>query len=475
MGYQRAFLVGGIVGSMTSAASAVPFASGIEALGGGNYSSVLNESADSVVINRTGDTPVVFNAPTAGTYNFSLGSGSAFQISAVKDAAPGWVRTSTDASNNAFFIPRGVAVNNNPSEGGSFNPYFGRVYVSESRGGTTTVGGAGLTRTTTDGIYVYNAALADAVGQGNTGRTGGMTFGGGTDSASPFRVHVGPDNSVYVTDWSDPNSNLWQTNPNVTASTAVLDSTGRSAAGLNATHGSISDVIVTGTGVNRRIYTTDEDFDGLNARRGSVLRYDIGTNPTFSGAPSAITYDDSTKGDIMINFTQSLVQAPDGTFWISQNRAAGTDKASLIQYDPTTDTVLFNSLTNLGSPDPLRGLQGIAFDPVNDYLALATDANQGATGKIFIFDDDTKTILATIDFGASASGTNRDVAFDAAGNLYVVNSSAERLRVWSPGGPSTTITGSDGSFQVINAVPEPTSLALLGLGGLGLMARRRRA
>ena len=33
----------------------------------------------------------------------------------------------------------------------------------------------------------------------------------------------------------------------------------------------------------------------------------------------------------------------------------------------------------------------------------------------------------------------------------------------------------DSSFATINFIPEPASLSLLGLGGLGLLARRRRA
>jgi hypothetical protein len=49
----------------------------------------------------------------------------------------------------------------------------------------------------------------------------------------------------------------------------------------------------------------------------------------------------------------------------------------------------------------------------------------------------------------------RDVCWDAAGNLYVVSSGAELLRVWSPGGDTTATTRSDGSFSVdVVAVPE---------------------
>ena len=101
----------------------------------------------------------------------------------------------------------------------------------------------------------------------------------------------------------------------------------------------------------------------------------------------------------------------------------------------------------LGSPDPLRGIQAIAFDPVNDWLALATYT----TGNIVIFDDDTKAVLATFPFGGT---TNCDADFDAVGNLYVTNRSAEYVRVWSPpGGANSSSTASLAALGGIYVTP----------------------
>jgi hypothetical protein len=47
------------------------------------------------------------------------------------------------------------------------------------------------------------------------------------------------------------------------------------------------------------------------------------------------------------------------------------------------------------------------------------------------------------------SGYAQDVAFDIVGNVYVVSSSSETLRIWSPGGDWVAITRSDGTFELM--------------------------
>jgi len=68
--------------------------------------------------------------------------------------------------------------------------------------------------------------------------------------------------------------------------------------------------------------------------------------------------------------------------------------------------------------------------------------------------------------GFDAGSRMRDIAFDAAGNIYTVDNLTEWLKVWSPGGDSMMET----PFTII---PEPATLLLLGVPALFL--RRRRA
>ncbi len=433
---------------------------------GGVTVSILN-SSNSVVRTITGGTStginqVLWDGKDNSNVNLPAGDYS-FRVTSTGDTRSDWALTSTDSVLANFELPRGVAVNKNPD-----SAYYGRVYVSNPRTSPTVAG-----RQMGDGLYMLNADLSDTGIAGGTGHhTGGVDWLDDTaDSGgvSPFRLEVGPDDSVYITDWSDAHSGLWQAPPDLGGSwTEVLDSSDRDSTGLSSVHGSIVDVVVVGTGENRRIYTSDEDI----GTPGSIIRYDIGTETTFTepaGTTERSGYlfnnlnsNPGGSGNWNINLFNSLAIDKRGDFWYSQNRSNGTDLASLVRigdFDPDTGigTINWDSLTALGNPDPLRGIQGIAYDPVNDVLALATNTG----GNIIIFDPNTQTVLTQFAFGAT---TNTDMAFDNAGNLYVGNRSAEYVRVWSPpnGGNFIDNVFSTNSLAPLGAISLSVGVGLPG-------------
>jgi len=448
------------------------YASGLNKTSGMSFNYILNENADNgvqVQVWEVGGGMVYSEnlGPQAkGTRSWTwsgtggqLGKSYKVKVVASDDGYSSWTKTSVDNVFNNFYSPRGVAVNRNPD-----SQYFGRVYVSESIGGLTAAG-----RTTQDGLYLLNADLTDAVGQGDIARSGGVAW---STTNSPFRVEVGPDNSVYLSDWSDLHSGLWVGDPDFVSASELLDSTGRDATGMNTTHGSISDFVVEGTGANRKIYTADEDLpSSTSGQRGSIWRYDVGTSTFFTGPPSGILYDDLARGNLVFNYYNGLIHANDGTWWYSQDRSGGSTDTlhSLMQFSADGSTVLWRSVPDMAAnslADPLRRTRGLAYDPVRNYLALATYN----AGKVLIFDPVSKTILATITTASNA--TNRDVAFDAAGNLYIVDNVNERLWTWSPGEGANSFTTE--SWFTFDIVPEPSSLAALLLGLPALFIRRRR-
>src|SRR4051794_31075582 len=241
---------------------------------GGVGVSILNAS-NSVVRTISGGTALGLNQVVwdgKDNSNNNLPSGNySFRVTSTGDTRAAWTQISTDSTLNNFELPRGVAVNTNPN-----SPYYGRVYVSNPRTNPT---GAG--RTMGDGLYMLNSDLSDTGIPGGTGPyTGGVDWTtDGTGGVGPFRLQVGSDDSVYITDWSDQHSGLWQAPAHLGGAwTEVLDSSvGRDSLGITNVHGSISDVVISGSGANRKLYTADEDLGP-----GDIIYYNIGTDPVFT-------------------------------------------------------------------------------------------------------------------------------------------------------------------------------------------------
>jgi Calx-beta domain-containing protein len=445
------------------AARATPYASGLTN-DGANISFRLNESADNVkIVSAAGTVTNDLGALAAGAHTFPLGISGVYQVEVFKASAAGFataiapnrgavLQISTDANLLRFNNPRGLAVNNNPA-----SPYFGRVYVANSSATNSP-------RAVGDGIYVLNPDMTDALGQGDTALTGGLDFTQ-NQNASPYRLTIGRDNNLYITDWSDQTGSLYVTDPNVAGGQNVLGGPNGGPFPVTTArfHGSIAGAVVEGSlaGGDLKAYVIDEDLQDDRATttgtmRNTLWRHDIGaTLPGPETMPTRLALHQGSFLRTVGNQTMEVARGTNGNFYISNYRSLGSE-ANVWVVD-TNNAVIWNSLTEtrnlLGTStnhDVLRATGGLDISPAGDYLAIINIETNG----MFILpilngvpDITNRLLLAGF---STATGQGRDVAFDIAGNLYAVSSGAGMLRVFSPGGTATAITGSDGTFSMVS-------------------------
>lgn len=407
----------------------------------------LNDNADNVKIISSGG--AVTNDLGPGVKgltvtNLGIASGT-IKVVVTRSAPAGYTQISNDGFQdngvyvNKFEQPRGVVVNKNPA-----SPSFGRIYVANGRGEAAT--GGTFVRTTYQGIYAINADDTVALDTGTFPRTAGLGFTPG-NTATPNRLHIGKDdNQLYICDWSDPSGGLWVTDLDVTTGTNVLEGVGDLASG-STTHGSVAGVWVEGTaGSNLKVFTTDEDLTPGN----SLWRYDVGNaalpyqgSGTLLGSPAVST---SQIMDVVRGGSSNYL-------YLTQRRSVGTE-ANIFVF--TEDgTFITNSLlasraytgisTNV---DLLREALAVDISPDGSTLTLLR-ANVTPTVLLIPLTNGVFNFAGTNGFNiGSTSSNNRDIAYDAAGNLYVVNTSVEWLRIFSRGGATIATTGTDGTFTL---------------------------
>ena len=437
---------------------------------GSKLSFTLNENADNVRIEILSGEDVVatFDAGpmekgrnSFDVTNLMLPNGSyGWQVTA---SAKGVMRpvkfTDNDQPQMQFYSSWGVTVDNNFE-----SPFFGRIYVSEGKGGKVTG------RTTTNGVYILDATFGDVTEQGATAYNGGQSW---SASNSPFRVFAAPDGNVFMADFSDSHPGVWIMNPADPSADfqPVFDQTlARTSGGLASNngvnvHGSLAACYVTGVGEDRKLFTFDEDYmDANTAYAGNLLQYNIGTLDTpWNTAPSAIVYNNGANGHKHLNMTVNIAPDGRGGWWISQYRAADQEGVPSLVHIGTDGMIDFNSgKTPLLLENSERG-----------GLAVSADGSRVAMGckneiKILdvVYNENGVPAMTKFYSIQPALGTNTNsLAFDAAGNVYAVSNSGERLGAWAlPKAentfttPAPTLQGFEitGSFVAIeeNLVPQ---------------------
>ncbi|MGB1125083.1 MAG: PEP-CTERM sorting domain-containing protein [Phycisphaeraceae bacterium] len=264
------------------------------------------------------------------------------------------------------------------------------------------------------------------------------------------------------------------------------------------------------TSSTRRIYTIDGN-DGSNVQ-GGVL---TASGSITSGRPHAIEYGNGSLYGIVDGGTERILASIDpitgAMTGIGSGFNSGGFSSGVSAIDPGSNTFywiangestsnrnVFSIDTNTGAATSFEITEAsgnfstaprlIEFDPVSGNIIAVLDGTGGLSGTDAVFTIDPTTGVAT-QLGSdtfSATYNNTVSVFDPfEGSIFHAtalngDASSDR-RVLSIATDGTAGAGSpitiDVTFQnapiAFGVVPEPTSLALLGLGGL-LVARRRR-
>ena len=425
----------------------------------GTVSFRLNEAADTVKVFWNGGAAVtnLGARPKGLTVTNLLVVTSPFQVQVIKTGSQA-IGTNTPA---AFNSPRAVAVNFNPT-----SPNFGRVFVANTLAGTKG-----------QGVYVLQSDFTDIFG---TNRTAGINFVQGGQS-SPWRLTVGEDDDrLYLTDWSDVSGNLYTTDQDVNTNSAQYALQPLSAAGaavdpvgIANNHGSVAAVVVFGSVAqsNLTIITCDEDLEDDRTVAGgtqenSVWRYDVGTNTfpctNFVNDPNPLTNRLLTPEIASVSNVEGLSHGRGGTngyLYFCQGRSAGYEPGVFVVTNVFTayqyawnDPNVWNSHTAsvvLGqATDIIKYAVAVTVSRDGRWLATINSGNNVVTiVRLTNGVPDLTRYVQYTGFGTTASG--RDIAFDAADNLYVACSGLSMVNTINLGLSATNTTGSDGTFNSI--------------------------
>jgi len=369
------------------------------------------------------------------------------RITAADFGYANWVQISDDAEvAMQYNSPRGVAVNTNPD-----SPYYGRVYVANSAAGTKG-----------DGMYVLDADRTEAVAGL---RTGGLTWP--ASASAPWKIEVGDDDNPYIGDWTDTDGGVMRAGPNILDAPDLV--TGEiagqvvlSTRGQNTVHGSItSSPIALGSlaTADLTIYAVDEDL----VPWASLWQWPIGAGPLPYNTPPVMISDLPISSIISVVCDVYIGNAGGALdkIYLCQRRSDGTDAPSLWVLTPDGATVLFDSraatralMNDQNAADLLRETWGIKVSPDGSMIAAVKLTSET---MVIPLDGDGIPILASrivVPTGTVANG--RDVAWDAANNLYVATSGHARLRIWSPPDGAHSNSTTSAVFALNKAAGGPT-------------------
>jgi hypothetical protein len=421
------------------------------------------------------------NVLTRGLIVTNLGVAAGTVKIEIKHTGSGVISSNTPLLSLADANIRGIVANRNPA-----SPYFGWVYYST---GSSTGAVAGL--------YALTPDFFDILGQGSVGRTGGYPLN--TSGFEPYKLSIDPTNDMVLMADASANTggNLIELPPTLTNFSYVLKAFNGTIppaggpVGTNNNHGEVAGSFLVGTGTNRVLYTMDESYqtDPTSTTPNewnSVWKYSIGTNSLpYTNAPDA-----KVMTPYLFNFqgqNEGIQVGTNGYLYANQRRS-----------NPPQFSIYICDLSNLVNPATYFGGQGGYFwdsqteslaegysdDVTRDVIQIATSSDgnwlaglvAAGSGNITAPDGSTfanaanDIILLPLTngipnlagrqvFHVGGAANGRDIAFDAANNLYIGSSGLGAIQAFDIGETTDATTGSDGTFSVVKPSIQVTAAA----------------
>lgn len=346
------------------------------------------------------------------------------------------VKISTDDEIFQFYAARGVAVDKTPT-----SPYFGRIYVSNSVAGQCIEGEATTYRNSSMGIFVLSNDFTDITNQGATGWLGGVEWGANNSSTNYqfalARPAVAPDGDVFVTSSSYTSAGVYIMNPAKPEAnfTQLFDGRRSKDNGqiMNNKRKMVANPVmhccVIGTGKDEVLYTYDRDCS-KGTVYGNINQYNLGEVDAlpWTAEPTAIFYDDKDNS-FMENACGQIAYDQRGGFFVSQYRYNSSYAKPALIHVNAKGVVDFN-ISNNGVDAAQQG--GMAVNADGTLLAMGTELGMVKVWEVEYDANGAPTLTEkyTINWGED-KGVTMGIDFDAAGNLYIVSNSNERLMVYS--------------------------------------------
>lgn len=380
------------------------------------------------------------NLAPQGTYSVRL--------SAASIGFDGWTMISTDhRTNNYVYRGTGIAVNQNPA-----SPFYGRVYVANSDSGPN-AGLPGAKPGEYNGVLQFNADGAPAEEGPLAVSTGFSGFG-----ESPWKIEFGPDGKVYVNDlFYGGEVARWDDDFDPASRLDVLRSSN-----LPYANAKLSGLALAGTNTNARLYTSD-----IADPSQGILLYAFDNGQVPAGFVGQVVVAVTNTGVGLDVAPYDVALDPHGDIYTIQYRPNPADPSPrLLKFSlsGTNAVPLINPAWAIGQGDDTLGrASGVAVDPSGQYVAVASRGINGPefewiNGGTAIFSTSNGLLVTNLDLGVEISGEvnhqDTDVAWDAVGNVYLIDDYAQLWRTFSPPGPNQAVTLGLYNITITEAVIE---------------------